>query len=432
MSSNNSNGLKRVAETNGADVSDPKKPKLDPDAQLDDIFSEPDFLTPSQELNTNVNEDFSDLPGKILESNVLSEGNKVDVQQPQSQPQSQSQAQPQVQPQAQAQSQSQPVQPPISTIPQSQSLTQIPLETGGAQVPLTGQTLGQQQAQQKVSNDPSRLNDAIVAAGVDIQQEEELLLQQQYRRDDVSKDLKQIIRSSKPPPFLNGYHLASFVTKVARENGVQQYFLQEAELLELVSAACETWLSNIIHKTIILARHRRRGIPALNPKNKKPGSGSGSSNSSSSSVVRSELSKELRNLALRQKDLEERRVQKRIALGLEKNDIDGNGDGSDSKAGVEETLHRAANATAAMMSNTGRKKYSWMTSANGGATDASKGSDEKGKKSSIISIRGENGLRYREIRTGNSVTMKDLLGAIEGERMGTDKAIVKAYAKLKD
>lgn len=131
-------------------------------------------------------------------------------------------------------------------------------------------------------------------------------------------------------------------------------------------------------------------------------------------------------------------------LGLEKspNDPSNTGENGDSKAGAEETLHRAANATAAMMTmNLGKKKYSWMTSSNGsggggGGADLGKsgnGASKDGRKESpIISIRGDNGLRFREIRSGNSVVMKDLLEAIEDEKRGTRNAIVKGYAKLKD
>ncbi|KAG2732540.1 hypothetical protein G9P44_004957 [Scheffersomyces stipitis] len=279
--------------------------------------------------------------------------------------------------------------------------------------------------------DPSKLNDAIAAAGVDIQREEELLTIQQTRTTDVSRDLRQFLRSSKPPAFLNPYHVASFMNRVARENGVQQNFLQDGDLLELMSASCEMWLSSILGKTVLLSRHRRRGIPQpTNAKNGKKAS------SNANSAPRSELSKELRNLAVRQKELEERRISKRIMLGLEKNGADPDGDqNGDSKAGAEETLHRAANATAAMMTmKTGVKKYSWMTSTSSAGADTAKaGADtEKGKQSALLSVRGDNGLRFREIRSGNTITMKDILGAIEGERMGTQRAIIKGYAKLKD
>ncbi|CAK7902780.1 transcription initiation factor TFIID subunit 4 [[Candida] anglica] len=295
-------------------------------------------------------------------------------------------------------------------------------------------------ASQLHTNDPSKLNDALAAAGVDIQQEEELLMQQHSNRNNryttQQQQYLQRQRQQQFPrtsPFLNPYHLSSFMQRVARENGVHQNFLQDSELLELVSAACENWISNLTTKTIILSRHRRRGIPTL--VETKNGSGKKGNSTTTPSSQRSELSKELRNIAARQKELEERRVQKRIALGLENGTANG-GDSENGKAGAEETLHRAANATAAMMSS-GRKKYSWMTqgaNAGGGADESSKSAegDTKSKQSSLISIRGDNGLRFREIRSGKTVTMKDLLGALEEERMGTENALIKGYAKLKD
>lgn len=140
--------------------------------------------------------------------------------------------------------------------------------------------------------------------------------------------------------------------------------------------------------------------------------------------------------------MEEKRVNKRVMLGLEKStkDASKNDENGESKAGAEETLHRAANATAAMMTmNPGRKKYSWMTSSAtaGGGSDFGKSSGGSSKdsgkhQSPIISVRGDNGLRFREIRSGNSIIMKDLLGAIEDEKMGTRNAVIKGYAKLKD
>lgn len=302
----------------------------------------------------------------------------------------------------------------------------------------TGTGAGGGNGPQEKKFDPSTLNDAIAAAGVNLQQEEELLMLQSQRRSELSKEARQAIRTVKPLAFLTDYHLAAFMNKVAKENGLLQNFLMDAEMLELVSAACEKWIAGILTKTIILSRHRRRGIPTLASKNGKKGSaGSSSSAGSGSNIQRSELSKELRNLAMRQKDLEDKRVNKRVLLGLEKLAGEGGdqGNGPDSKAGAEETLHRAANATAAMMTmNPGRKKYSWMTS-NSNSLDPIKGGDDKdgkGNVSSIISVRGDNGLRFREIRTGNAVMLKDLLAAIEDERMGTNKAVIKGYAKLKD
>ncbi|SGZ55141.1 CIC11C00000002842 [Sungouiella intermedia] len=280
-------------------------------------------------------------------------------------------------------------------------------------------------------DDPSKLNDALAAAGVDIQREEELLLSN-YNRTALSLQQQQLANRQRQTygplnAFLHPYHVALLMNKVARENGVVQNFMVDPEMLEFMSAACKEWLSDIVTKTVALSRHRRRGIPALN----KNGAGKPKTIHPSQ---RSEISKELRNLALRQKEAEERRVLKRLALGLEKSDEVAPETGN--KAGAEETLHRAANATAAMMTmNPARKKYSWMTSGASSAGDGAKltaNKDGGPKQSALISTRGDNGLRFREIRTGNMITTKDLLGVLEEDRMGTSKAVVKGYAKLKD
>ncbi|CAD1812356.1 unnamed protein product [Candida parapsilosis] len=277
--------------------------------------------------------------------------------------------------------------------------------------------------------DSSKLNDAIAAAGVNIHEEEELLLQQQsLRKNEATNEKNVLSRAPKVSPFLNPYHLAAFLGKVAKTHQINQNFLEDGDMLNLVSGACETWIAQIASKAITISRHRRRGGVLTTSKK----------NGTISSSQRSAVSRELRNIAVKQKELEEKRVSKRIALGLEKSANDSNdGENGDSKAGADETLHRAANATAAMMT-VGKKKYSWMnSSANGGGVGSDvdgKGgsSSNKGKQSPIISARGDSGLRYREVRAGNSIVLKDLLGAIENEKRGTQEAVVKGYSKLRD
>lgn len=281
-------------------------------------------------------------------------------------------------------------------------------------------------------DDPLKLNDALAAAGVDIAREEELLTSN-YSRTALNLHQQQMANRQRQTygpldAFLHPYHVALFMNKTARDNGVVQNFMVDPEILDFVLAACKEWLLGIVGKTAALARHRRRGIPALSTKN-----GAAGKQKTVPPSQRSEVSKELRNLALRQKELEERRVAKRALLGLEKSDDVA--PETSNKAGAEETLHRAANATAAMMTLNPRKKYSWMTSgagAGGDDTKAAAGKDPGAKQSSLIAARGDNGLRFREIRTGNMITTKDLLGVLEEERMGTSKAIVKGYARLKD
>lgn len=265
------------------------------------------------------------------------------------------------------------------------------------------------------TNDPTKLNDALAAAGVDVQREEELLIQQRMNRN--AAQIQQYHQQPRGPiaNFLNPYHINSFMQKTARENGVIQNFLQDSEILELMSASCEKWISDIVCKTIIIARHRQNSAPIGKSKNGTKG----------------DLYSELRLLAKKHRELEEKRVEKRIALGLEK---PGENNG-DNKAGAEETLHRAANATAAMMT-TGKKKYSWMTSGaggnNAGNNTASESKDSNSKRSHLLSLRGDNGIRVNNTRISQAVTMKDLLSAIEDERMGVQNAIVKGYSKLRD
>ncbi|MDC6272240.1 hypothetical protein PP707_08055, partial [Acetobacter pasteurianus] len=291
--------------------------------------------------------------------------------------------------------------------------------------------------------DSSKLNDAIAAAGVDIQKEEELLQQRQLNRKPGAPSEKQDgSKLQTQVPLLNPYHLSAFLAKVSKTHQIHQNFLEDGNLLNLISDACEDWLSHIASKALILSRHRRRGTQFSLKKG-------GLSSLTQLSQQRSAVSKELRNLALRQKEMEEKRVQKRIALGLEKSSGNGTDDAANGKPGSEETLHRAANATAAMMA-TGKKKYSWMSSGGGGAGsigslgDDARGSgvgiggggvgggDSKTKQSAILSTRGDNGLRYRDLRSTNAIVLKDLLNALEGEKKGTQHAITKGYAKLRD
>lgn len=282
------------------------------------------------------------------------------------------------------------------------------------------------------ADDPSKLNDALAAAGVDIQREEELL-SSNYRIPLNSMLLytqRQRPLYGQQTPFLQPYHLAVFMNRVGRENGMTQNFMLDTEMLEFMSSACKEWISGLVDKIVAMSRHRRRGIPALTGVSGAQGA------SARQKVIppsqRSEISKDLRELAHRQKTLEERRVEKRALLGLERS-----GDvapETSSKNGSDETLHRAANATAAMM--TMNKKYSWMTSgAVGGGKDDVKltvGKDSGQKQSTLILARGDNGLRFRDIRVGNMITTRDLLCVIEDERMGTAKAVVKGYARLRD
>lgn len=369
---------KRTASGEGE--SDAKRAKIEPgDGLLDDELN--------ALLNQNEKLDFNDLPDDLLDS----------IDQNVATPPAYSRSNTPL-----------PYQP--SQLGQPQVTQQVQSQVQLPQVSQTSQPSQSQVQKPKdlYSNDPTKLNDALAAAGVDIHHEEEYL----HKNRRLATYQTNQVRVTN---FLNPYQISTFMNRISRENGIIQNFLSDSELLELMSVLCERWMSDIITKTLIMSHHRQKGIPNVN---KKP-----------SAIQRSELSKELRNIALKQKELEEQRVNRRMALGLEKND-----DGSKKeKGGAEESLHRAANATAAMMSmNPSRKKYSWMSAGSGNSNTPTTKEDPSSKKSHIMTARGENGLRYREIRTGQSVTMKDLLSAMETERIGVEKALLKGYSKLRD
>lgn len=290
--------------------------------------------------------------------------------------------------------------------------------------------------------DPNKLNDALAAAGVNIAEEEEILLNLHLRAfATLSQAYRQqlMVKPQRLAPFLNQYQLAQFMARVAKENGVSQSFHNDHEMLEFVLAACENWMSQIILRMLILSHHRRRGIALFQQTNQSGQLSSAAKLAAKrqSQLQRLELSRELRNIAARQKELEEKRVLKRVALGLEKDANLEAASGDAKGAAAEEALHRLTNETAAMMT-TGKKKYAWMDLAGAGlakkgnGNGASSVTSDKNKQSALITARGDNGLRYREIRLGNSVMMKDLLSSLELERMCLQKALLKGYTKLKE
>ncbi|ODV94419.1 hypothetical protein PACTADRAFT_25432, partial [Pachysolen tannophilus NRRL Y-2460] len=253
------------------------------------------------------------------------------------------------------------------------------------------------------SNDQEKLTDAVLAAGIDLKAEENLLaVSSNNANAPHGSGISASKRSVRSEAFLNPRQLAAFMRKVAAESGLKQIFDSEREILELISSASETYMSDIITNAVVYSRHRRRPI---------------TSKTSHSSTPRSDISKALREIATRQKEQEEKRVQKRIALGIDAVED------KQEKAGAEETLHRAANATAAMMTSSKKKKYSWMTGASGSNNNAP-------KTNSAIASRGDSGIRFREAREEQAVVVKDLIAALENRNIGVDKTLTKAYNKL--
>ncbi|QPG75825.1 hypothetical protein FOA43_003187 [Brettanomyces nanus] len=234
-------------------------------------------------------------------------------------------------------------------------------------------------------NNPEELADAVAAAGVNIRAEEEAMA--------GSIGLSVSRRLLHQNHFLKPQQLAWFMNKAMEEQGMTTMGF-DLDLLNLMSSACESYMTSLVADSVVMSRHRRRGM-----KTRRKQSLTGS---------KSEISRALKEIAVKQKFREEKRVQRRIALGLEEEKKD--------EQAEEQTQ---TNITASlMMSGSMKKRYSWMqTPASGSKT---------------LNSRGDNGIRYREAREESGIVMRDLLAAIENRRMGVSSAVLKGYAKLRD
>lgn len=233
--------------------------------------------------------------------------------------------------------------------------------------------------------DPDALTDAVAAAGVNIRAEEEALA------GDASLSVSR--RQIHPNKFLKPQQLAWFMEKAMEEQGMSAGGF-DPDLINLMSAACESYLAGIVTDSVILSRHRRRGMKAKRH--------------SSISGTKSEVSRALRDIAVKQKMREEKRMQRRVTLGLE-----------EEKKNEEVEEQTQTNLTASlMMSGSMKKRYSWMQTTSAGHNS--------------LSSRGDNGIRYREARQEQGIALRDLLGAIEKRRMGVSSTIVKGYSKMRD
>lgn len=260
---------------------------------------------------------------------------------------------------------------------------------------------GQASGTPKQQSDPEKLSDALLSAGVDLKEEEALLSSTVVKM----KSNSQVLNSQIPlhPPFLHPSHVANMMKRIAIAQNFNQDFSQNTDLLSLMSTACELYMRDIVTNSIIISRHRRKALK-LN------------------SGRRSEIARVLRDLALKQREQEERRLKRRVALGLEKETMD-------TKLDSGETLYRASNATANMMIAGGKKKYSWLTS---GAKSNPNDFKNAGKVSSVVAARGDFGIKYREAREEPGIVMRDLLRALENRRVGVSNTIAKGYARIRD
>lgn len=246
--------------------------------------------------------------------------------------------------------------------------------------------------------DPDQLSDALHSAGVNLKEEEHLLSRSLHQPEGLARASSTAVLNQNArlmnQPFLEVKTLHNIVRKSTSEMGIRHISDKDNEIVSLISVSCQEWLSDILTSAVILSRHRRR----------------------SRTETRSDISKALRNIAIKDKENEDRRSARKAALGLDS-------EGGD-KAGSEDTQHRAANATALMMTS-GKKKYSWLTGGTGASSPAP-------RQTGPTLARQDNSVRYREVREEPGLVLRDLLAALEQRRIGVEKAIIKGYAKVKN
>ncbi|EDO17417.1 hypothetical protein Kpol_1037p13 [Vanderwaltozyma polyspora DSM 70294] len=249
--------------------------------------------------------------------------------------------------------------------------------------------------------DASKMSDVLFSAGVDIREEEALLTSSVAASKTQSQPAA--VNIPEHPPFLHPDQVAAFMKKASKEQNFNQNFAKQGEILQMISSSCENYMRDIITNTIVISRHRRKAVKV-------------------NSGRRSEVAIALKSIAIQQKKDEERRVKKRIALGLEKED-------TENKIDSEETLHRASNATAGLRAGS-KKQYGWLTSSTNKPLAATgKGA---GNIAAAIAARGDTGLRFREAREEPGIVMRDLLNALENRRIGSHNIITKGYARIRD
>ncbi|GAV53021.1 hypothetical protein ZYGR_0AI03030 [Zygosaccharomyces rouxii] len=271
-------------------------------------------------------------------------------------------------------------------------------QKGGASSSSTG---AGPQSSKNSQSDPNKMSDVLFSAGVDIREEEALL----NSSVNASKSHLQSTDVKIPPhpPFLHPDQVNQFMRRVCKEQNFSQNFAKNPEILRMMSSACESYMRDVITNSLIISRHRRKAVKI-------------------NSGRRSETSVALKSIAMNQKKEEERRVKKRIALGLEKEDLE-------NKMDSEETLHRASNVTAGLRAGS-KKQYGWLTSSTNKPT--SLGGLSSGKVASAVAARGDTGLRFREAREEPGIVMRDLLYALENRRNGVHNVISKGYARIRD
>lgn len=261
--------------------------------------------------------------------------------------------------------------------------------------------------------DPEQLGDVLNAAGVDLREEESLLSTglvnepgglagARLLHAPKDRDYEGMLLSYDKLRSVMGRIAANSGLKLGSDDGSSLGGLNQ-DPLSLMSTSCEEWLSSILIEAAAYSRHRRLAMNAMNPSEQ------------------SSLSRALKQLVYKDKECEKRYQSMKVQLGLTERE----GDGDD--RGSEESMQRAANDTARMMTAAvGRKKrFSWMSDSSGGG--ASTASTRMGSSRR----QGSDPTKFKETREENGIVMRDLIPALERKHMGVKKALIRGYAKLR-
>lgn len=234
-------------------------------------------------------------------------------------------------------------------------------------------------------------------------------------------------------PFLDPGRLQLILSNHAKDSGVTlPTDVKELEaMLYLVSYSCKEWVSDILTNALVLSRHRRRARTG----------------------VYSDVSRALRKIANQEKTEEDKRAEKKAQLlaqgeenglnGENKGSGEGKAKGDNASAGddhkdgsskrgknasaVDEINYSVTNATVNMMTLGGSKrKYSWLTE---GASGGGNAGGSGGNRGLGTGLRSDGTARFREVREEQTLVVRDLLGALEHQRAGVHKTLLKGYTK---
>lgn len=262
--------------------------------------------------------------------------------------------------------------------------------------------------------DPEQLGDVLNAAGVDLREEESLLSTGLVNEPGGLAGAR-LLHAPKDRDYesmlLSYDKLRSIMGRIAGNSGLKLGIDDGSSLgglnqdpLSLMSTSCEEWLSSILIEAAAYSRHRRLAMNATNPSEQ------------------SSLSRALKQLVHKDKEAEKRHESMKVQLGL----ADREGDGED--RGSEESMQRAANDTARMMTAAvGRKKrFSWMSDSSTGGNSATSARMSGSRR------QGNDPAKFKETREENGIVMRDIIPALERKHMGVKKALIRGYAKLRN